>query len=92
MANEQRGGSGNNALLLDLPQAYHVSRTARMVAMHDLKAKFEKLLTEAEDCDLICKLATDVRKRELFSRLASDFRCLARDIEAMIVNRKSEGI
>ena len=52
--------------------------------MQDLKAKLEKLLIEAEDCELIGRLATDIHKRELFLRLAFDLRAMARDIEAMI--------
>ena len=52
--------------------------------MQDLKAKLEKLRTEAEDCELIGRLATDIHKRELFLRLAVDLRGMARDIEAMI--------
>ena len=31
-------------------------------------------LTEAEDCDLISRLATDAEKRELFKKRAADFR------------------
>jgi len=52
--------------------------------MEDLGAKLEKLLTEAEDCDLISRLATDLNKRALFKKLAVDLRSMARDIEAMI--------
>jgi hypothetical protein len=52
--------------------------------MEDLSAKLEKLLIEAEDCDLIGRLATDPDKRELFERLAADLRAMARDIEAVI--------
>ena len=37
--------------------------------MEDLQARLEKLLTDAEDCALIGKLATDVKKRDLFKRL-----------------------
>jgi hypothetical protein len=55
--------------------------------MEDLSAKLEKLLTEAEDCDLIGKLATDPHKRELFEKLAADLRAVARDIQAMIAGR-----
>ena len=55
--------------------------------MQDLKAKLEKLLTEAEDCELIGRLATDVHKRALFLKLAVDLRAMARDIEAMIATR-----
>jgi hypothetical protein len=49
-----------------------------------LRIKLEKLLVEAEDCELISKLATDSRKRELFKKLATDLRSMARDIEARI--------
>jgi hypothetical protein len=33
--------------------------------MKDLNAKLEKFLTEAEDCELIGRLAGDPKKREL---------------------------
>jgi hypothetical protein len=52
--------------------------------MEDLTAKLEKLRIEAEDCDLIGKLATDLKKRELFKKLAADLGTMARDLEAMI--------
>ena len=55
--------------------------------MDDLNAKFEKLLTEAEDCDLIGRLATDKAKRELFEKLAVDLRAMARDIKAVMAGR-----
>jgi hypothetical protein len=56
-------------------------------AMQDLQSKLEKLLTEAEDCAIIGKLATDQKKRELFNKLAADLRGLARDIDAIIAER-----
>ena len=55
--------------------------------MKDIHAKPEKLLTEAEDCELIGRLATDVKKRQLFKKLAADLHSMARDIEAMIAGR-----
>jgi len=55
--------------------------------MEDLSAKLEKLLIEAEDCDLICRPATDLNKREFFKKLAVDLRTMAHDIEAMISDR-----
>ena len=58
--------------------------------MQDLREKLEKLLTEAEDCDLIGRLATDPKKRELFKKLATDLRAMARDIEAMIASKSGE--
>jgi heme oxygenase len=57
---------------------------AIQLSMEDLRAKLEKLLTEAENCDLIGRLATDLNKRELFKRLAHDLRQMTRDIEAEI--------
>ena len=52
--------------------------------MEDLQARLEKLLIDADDCALIGKLATDVRKRDLFNRLASDLRGMAIDVQAVI--------
>ena len=40
--------------------------------MEDLQARLEKLLTDAEDCAHVGELATELRKRELFNRLAAD--------------------
>jgi hypothetical protein len=57
--------------------------------MEDLKTKLEKLLSEADDCELIGKLAADAKKRELFTRLAADLRSMARDIEDVIAARLS---
>ena len=56
-----------------------------------LRVKLEMLVAEAEGCDLIGRLATDKQKRELFKKLATDLRSLARDIEAMIAGRAPEG-
>ena len=54
--------------------------------MEDLKSKLEKLLTEAEDCELIGRLATDPNKRELFKKLAKDLRAMANDIRVVIAS------
>jgi hypothetical protein len=56
-----------------------------------LRVKLEKFLVEAEDCDLIAKLATDPQKRELFKKLAADLRSMARDIDAEIAGHAPEG-
>jgi hypothetical protein len=56
-----------------------------------LRVKLEKLLVEAEDCELIGKLATDPQKSELFKKLANDLRSMARDLEAKIAGRAPEG-
>jgi hypothetical protein len=55
--------------------------------MEDLRAKLEKLRLEAEDCELIARLATDVKKRAVFAKLALHLKSLARDVEAMIAAR-----
>jgi outer membrane murein-binding lipoprotein Lpp len=49
-----------------------------------------KMLTNAEDCALIGKLATDVRKRDLFDRLATDLRAMASDVQAMMALKRAE--
>jgi hypothetical protein len=46
--------------------------------MKDLRATLERILTEAEDCELIGKLATDPKKRDLFKKLAVDLRAMAK--------------
>jgi hypothetical protein len=58
--------------------------------MDDLNAKLEKLLSEAEDCDFIGGMATDMKKRLLFRKLAADLRSMARDIEALLAGRTPE--
>jgi len=59
--------------------------------VEDLQGQLERLLTEAEDCELFAKLATDGKKRELFERLAGDLRNLAGDIEVICSARKATG-
>jgi hypothetical protein len=52
--------------------------------MQDMKARLEKLRTDAAECALIRDLATDPVKRELFTRLAEHLTLLAREVEAAI--------
>jgi hypothetical protein len=52
--------------------------------MEDLSARLEKLLVEAEDCELIGRLATDIRKRAVFEKLAVDLRALALNVQSAI--------
>jgi hypothetical protein len=54
------------------------------------QCKARKLRSEAEDCEFIASLASDIRKRTLFARLALDLRSMARDVEAMIAARVTE--
>jgi hypothetical protein len=58
--------------------------------LEDLQARLERLLTDAEDCALIGKLATDARKRDLFNRLAADLRGMAFDVRAMNALKRAE--
>ena len=60
--------------------------------MEDLRAKLEKLLIEAEDCELIGRVATDPDKRELFKKLAVGLRGMAHDIQAMIYTRTPKAV
>jgi SepF-like predicted cell division protein (DUF552 family) len=59
--------------------------------MKDLKAELEKLLTNAEDCTLIARLAADKQKRETFTRIAQQLRELAADLQAEIAARSHKG-
>jgi hypothetical protein len=52
--------------------------------MEDLQGQLERLLTEAEDCEVIAELAIDPKKRKLFERHAGDLRRLAADIEFIV--------
>lgn len=52
--------------------------------MKDMTATLEKLASEAEDCELIGKLAIDPAKRALFLNLAIHLRGMARDIQEVI--------
>jgi hypothetical protein len=49
--------------------------------MQDMKAHLEKLRAEAEECELISKLATNTTKKELFAKLAAHHRTLADEVE-----------
>jgi hypothetical protein len=57
--------------------------------MQDMKVHLEKLLTDAEECALISKLATDKTKRELFARLAAHLKVLAEQVQAAIREREA---
>ena len=59
--------------------------------MLDFKDRVEKLLAAAAECDLVANLATDAQKRELFERLARDYRQMAKDVEKIIAIRETGG-
>jgi hypothetical protein len=52
--------------------------------VQDMEAHLEKLLKDAAECELISRLATDVAKRELFSRLSEHLKVLAGEVEGAI--------
>ncbi|MGM4961582.1 hypothetical protein ACT4MK_01210 (plasmid) [Bradyrhizobium barranii] len=52
--------------------------------MEDMQAQLEKLRTDAAECALIRDLATEPKKRELFTRLAEHLRVLADEVEHAI--------
>ncbi len=59
--------------------------------MQDYQTHLEKLRTDAAECRLICDLATDPAKRELFDRLATHLTSLADQVELAIIEAsKSE--
>jgi hypothetical protein len=58
--------------------------------MKDMKAHLEKLLTQAADCEMICALATDPTKRELFARLAEHHRTLVIQVQRVISTSEAE--
>ena len=49
--------------------------------MKDMQAHLEKLRVEAEECELISRLATNKTKKELFAKLAAHHRMLADEVE-----------
>jgi hypothetical protein len=49
--------------------------------MKDMKAQLEKLRSDAAECALIRDLATDAKKRELFTKLAAHLEVLASEVE-----------
>ena len=62
-------------------------RNAANAALFELQFKGEERLTEAEAGRGRVeqgRLATDVKKRELFKKLAVDLRAMAHDIQSMI--------
>lgn len=54
--------------------------------MKDVREWAEKLRREAEECRLICKLATNPAKRETFARLADGHDRHADDLEALMAS------
>ncbi|HYI94018.1 MAG TPA: hypothetical protein VEX68_10780 [Bryobacteraceae bacterium] len=54
--------------------------------MKDIQHRFERLLTDAEDCALISKLAADPVKRAAFQKLATKYRIMALELKALVIS------
>ena len=65
-------------------QSFH--RGNGVAAMKDMQAQLEKLRTDAAECALIRDLATEPKKRELFTRLADHLTVLATEVERAIAD------
>jgi hypothetical protein len=57
--------------------------------MKDMKGQLEKLRSDAAECALIRDLATDPKKRELFTRLAEHLQVLASEVERAIASSRA---
>ena len=55
--------------------------------MTDLEDRLERFETLTAECELITKLATDRRKRELYLRLSEQYRQLAVDMRQAIATK-----
>ena len=53
--------------------------------MKDYQASLEKLRADAAEYRLICDLATDLKKREIFDRLALHLTSLADQVELAMI-------
>ena len=59
--------------------------------MQDYQKHLEKLRTDAAECRLICDLATNQAKRELFDRLAVHLSSLADQVELAMIEAGKSG-
>jgi hypothetical protein len=57
--------------------------------MTDLQDRLERFETLTAECELIAKLATDSKKRELYLHLAVQYRDLAVDMRRAIATRNA---
>ena len=57
--------------------------------MHDLQARYEKLLADAADCEIVGHLAVDSGKRATFMRLAEQYKEMAERIRDEIAVAES---
>jgi len=54
--------------------------------MLDMQERLEKTRVQIAECEMIRDLATDLKKRELFGRLADRHKVLAGDLEKALQN------
>ena len=59
--------------------------------MRDYQTQLEKLRADAAECRLICDLATDPAKREIFDRLAVHLASLADQVELAMIEAGKSG-
>ena len=59
--------------------------------MKDMVAHWEKLRADATEFALIRDLATDAKKRELYTLLAEQLTMLASEIERVLTAKKASG-
>ena len=59
--------------------------------MQDVKQRLEKLRVDAEECQLIGRLATNPAKRKTFEALAAEYQRMARDLEVFIATGNVAG-
>ena len=52
--------------------------------MQDMVEALEKLRVQVAECEMIRDLATDKKKRELFTKLAEHFKVLVAEVERAI--------
>jgi hypothetical protein len=55
--------------------------------MTDFQDRLERFETLGAECELIAKLATDARKRELYLKLSLEYRDLASELKRAIATR-----
>jgi hypothetical protein len=58
--------------------------------MQDMRAHLEKLRADAAECALIRDLATDAKKRALFTQLAEHLSTLAAQVERAIAEQHDD--
>lgn len=57
--------------------------------MQDMQAHLEKLRVQVSECELIRDLATDRAKRDLFKKLAEQYRGMVAEVERAIASAQS---